>query len=95
MDNLSWIIAADIAAVLGIVIVALRFLTAQAQRITKTEHRLQALETAMSESKQKQETTDTTMESINVRLAVLESKVESLVEGQREIIALLRQQHKG
>lgn len=90
MESLHWILTADVIAFLTLAGVTAKFIVAQAQRITKTEMRLAALEGAVDSLSDESGKAEKRFDAIEVRMAKLETKMELLVEGQREIKEILR-----
>ena len=89
MESLAYIITADVLAVLAAVAAGAKFLYGQAARITRTEHRIQALEDAMAALQSKQAETDDAIGDLAIKVAVLETKVDALLDGQRAMMAIL------
>lgn len=88
-DYLTLILAADIAAILGLVALGIKFIGSQSARIARTELRLGALETAISELRERDTDSDVRYTQIVERLARLEAKLEACVNSQNRILALL------
>lgn len=88
-DYLTLILAADIAAILGLVALGIKFIGNQSARIARTELRLGALETAISELRERDTDSDVRYTQIVERLARLEAKLEACVNSQNRILALL------
>ena len=91
MESLAYIITADVLAVLAAVAAGAKFLYGQAARITRTEHRIQALEEAMRAQEVKQGETEDAISQMAIKIAVLETKMDMLIEGQAEIKEMLRE----
>ena len=91
MESLAYIITADVLAVLAAVAAGAKFLYGQAARITRTEHRIQALEEAMRAQAVKQGETEDAISQMAIKIAVLETKMDMLIEGQQEIKEMLRE----
>lgn len=90
MDPVTMIaLGAHAVALLGAVVVVLRFVSGQSARIARTELRLDLHEASIAELKGQQQSTDAAVDKLTTQVAVLESKVDTLLDGQKLILAKL------
>ena len=87
--ELAILIAADVAILLGLVVAAIKFISSQSARIATTEHRLTTLETQVAELRAAAAETDSAVQRLEIKVAVMEEKIDTLVSGQVRIITLL------
>ena len=73
------ILAVDLLAIVGLLGIGARFIASQSARITSTEHRLAALETAQREAKAQDTESDSRYIDLVERLARLEERVDRII----------------
>ena len=87
--DLLMILGGHAIALLGILGVGAKFIAGQSGRIATTEHRLATLETLVADLKSAAAETDGTLAEMGVKIAVMETKMDQLIDGQRAMMAIL------
>lgn len=89
MENLIWLLSADVIAILTLAVGVGRFISNQTKRIVITESQINVLLAEVAKLQAEQATRMANRSGLMERIAVLETQVTAVLESQRRLENLL------